>query len=238
MIEFGVLIALAALVAWLLAGILVFILFCRHDMRATETHGPAKLACLFLVPGLAVFWPLLLWRWTYRAGLGHQTDHRLAERVARWQSLIALATFFVCPVIVAAAVLGRGPGLPIQAAANSVIPVNELLIHGATLGNAFPSIPAEVYLARTMGREYGLELQFEDGRQVLPSILYWAPSRTTGNIPPPDSVYIGFIWTWPNLWLPFPEQSMAYEGYWYAYNIVGQSLERIDVDTGGSRAGS
>ncbi|MBX3177554.1 MAG: hypothetical protein KF886_09350 [Candidatus Hydrogenedentes bacterium] len=235
MFETLVLIGFVAIAAWLLAGLLLAAPLYRSLSKRVEPGRLPRLDRLFLAPGIAVFWPVLLWRSKNKTGRLPQPNLGRAEHVARWQPPIAVITFLATPPILALALLGRDVSPLSQPIPFAVIPDNELLSYGANLGNAFPSLPAEVFPARTTAREYGLELRFRDGEQALPSIIYWAPTQTSGDILPDGSVYIGLLWPWPNLWRRFPEQQMSREGFWYVYHMLDRSLERLEATSGSSR---
>lgn len=216
---------------YLAAGVLCALPLQRWGLARIDpaAHASGWGFRILITPGLATFWPLLLWRWRQalrREGTAGapETPTRQAG-LRRWQRAITITLLILCPGITIGALLLPDPPSIYQPLPSAIFPEGELLQHLPPLGRIFPSLPATILIGRTSGREYGLEFRFEKGGSAPPAAFYWAPGRGEAGEIPPDARFISIVWPTRRRWYRFPDRSMVSSGYFYLYYFTDGTVD-------------
>lgn len=237
MFEAVVLIGLIVAGGYLAAGVVVAISMHYRGLSTIDprTADASPLLRIFLTPGMAIFWPMILVR---RGRTPSGLDGEIpAAPSPGWQRGVVLASALISVAGLAAAILVRQPPEePSGSGALSLPGPGAFLIRpgpGPVLGRLFPSMPARFQRARNIEKRPGLHMIIDDGATVAPTTIFWAPALDPSRPVPPDAVLVSTVFGPEDRWFPFTASDQWNTGYWIAYSHVRQDVEihtRTDGD--------
>ena len=224
-------IGIGGLAIYLVVG--AFLLVPIH-LRALPLIDPACTGTplvfrVLISPGLITFWPIVLLRWR-RAIRCEDTAGPLDRPLSpsglqnvHFFAVLSLALLAPLFMILTLSIRGENPvynDLPGESQLEAA-----WLQRGFSYGRIFPSVAADVYLARNTGRHMGLLFEFSDDATTQPVAIYWAKEWNPNEILPHDAVFLGMVSGPRNTWIQFTDHAMSSNGYWIAYSFLTHETE-------------
>lgn len=225
--------ALFATGAYLLAGAIVSVPVHLRGLSRIDpaTAGAGLLFRGLITPGLVALWPLLLLRWR-QATRGQDTAGALEspltpEGLRRAHGTLVVFTACLSLAAATAAVALRPVPPPRMPDTDKVTPESPPLAYAKNLEQLFQSVPAVVFLARSIDTGHSLLFDFGPNGPIPPTALYWAPSPLAMGQLPPDVVFVSMLWGPGRQWVPLPEPEMALGGYLFTYSFKNHEVESV-----------